>query len=77
MTQLQRDTIVARAIPGRDHSDDPKPDEVPPCGHPLNQIGDTHPFDVGNTAGGGGHPLDEPGEGGFTPLCADDKALAS
>lgn len=72
--QLQRDTIVARAIVGRDPDAVDPPEEVPPCGHPLNNEGanDTNPIWSGNTAGGGGHPLDSPGDGGYTPLCADD-----
>jgi hypothetical protein len=75
--QLQRDTIVARAIVGRKDGGGDEPDETPPCGHPLNAQDDSHPFDVGNTAGGGGHPLDSPGEGGYTPECADNKNAAT
>lgn len=74
--QLQRDAIVARAIVGRKNGGGEEPDETPPCGHPLNDQDDSHPFDVGNTAGGGDHPLESPGDGGYTPACADGKNAA-
>lgn len=79
IAQLQRDTIVALSIPGRDHSEDPTPDETPPCGHPLNLDDGEHPFGRGwrSWDGGGAHPLDLPGPGGFTPLCADDKTKSA
>ncbi len=73
ISQLQRDTIVARAIVGRDDPGGDEPDETPPCGHPLNDQNDSHPLDNVNCAGGGGHPLDSPGDGGYTPACADGK----
>ncbi len=81
ITQLQRDTIVVIAIADRDHSNDTKPEEVPPCGHPLNNQSDQHPLSHGSgwSGGGGGveHPLDHPGDGGYTPLCDDDPTAAA
>lgn len=76
VNQIQRDTIVARAIVGRTDPGGDKPDEVPPCGHPLNGQDDSHPISVGPIASGG-HSLDEPGDGGFTPACADSDTAAA
>lgn len=79
ISQLQRDTIVARAVVGRAPGGE-KPDETPPCGHPLNGDAATsgeHPLSRGWRAWDGGrHPLDDPGDGGYTPLCADSSAAS-
>lgn len=65
-------------------ADAEQPPEIPPCGNPLNASGigasDKHPMDdfgdlvappAGNTSQTG-HPLDGEGDGGYTPMCAED-----
>ena len=55
--------------------DDPEP-PAPPCGNPLNETDDFNPLNYGTYNPGGGtmiiNPLDEPGEGGFTPSCTPE-----
>lgn len=71
------------AISERTKNPEPDPEEgedggdTPPCGHPLNSDDDYHP--LGNGGGGGDddndddtHPLEEEGDGGFTPLCGKE-----
>ena len=76
ISQIQRDTIVARAIVGRRDPGGDEPEETPPCGNPLNDAGDdTNPLDrPGGSDSATGNPLDVEGEGGYTPLCSDDEA---
>lgn len=78
IAQLQRDTIVARAIVGRRPGGEDPEDKVPACGNPLNDEDDYNPLDhtsSGAWSGGGGgvdrNPLDDPGLGGYTPTCRD------
>jgi len=78
VNQIQRDTIVARAIVGRTDPGGDQPEEVPPCGHPLNSQPDSHGgSEHYSTLNGGGHRLDYPGDGGFSPLCADSDTAAA
>ena len=81
IAQLQRDTIVARAIVGRKPGGEDPEDKVPDCGNPLNDDDDYNPLDHtsgGAWSGGGGgvgvdrNPLDDPGLGGYTPTCRDN-----
>ncbi len=71
--QLQRDTIVALAIVGRAAGGD-DPEDVPPCGNPLNGDGDYNPLDMPYDTGRGesGNPLDDEGDGGYTPSCTPE-----
>lgn len=72
--QLQRDTIVALAIVGRTAGGD-EPEEPPPCGNPLNgDGGDYNPLDFPYDTGRGeaGNPLDDAGDGGYTPSCTPE-----
>ena len=80
VTQIQRDTIVARAIVGRVPGGE-EPDDAPPCGNPLNSNSDYNPLDDPAWSGGGGggggverNPLDDPGDGGYTPTCREEAA---
>lgn len=61
-------------------------DDTPICGHPLNGTGgdddDANPLDSPAHTGSGdgavgstGHPLDDEGDGGFTPTCKDDPSF--
>ena len=89
VTQIQRDTIVARAIVGRAPGEDGggggenPATRDPPCGNPLNAEPDYNPLDHVDDrpesedpeqggGGGSGNPLDDPGEGGYTPTCKDN-----
>jgi len=79
--------ITVRAIirDGEEPGEDPEKDP-PPCGNPLNKEGrdDTNPVGGGGGGGGGSggegsppedrerHPLDYPGDGGYTPTCKDE-----
>lgn len=83
IAQLQRDTIVARAIVDRKPGGEDPEDKAPNCGNPLNDENDYNPLDHGGddgsswSGGGGGagvtrNPLDDPGEGGYTPTCRDN-----
>ena len=81
IAQLQRDTIVARAIVGRKPGGEDPEDNAPNCGNPLNDEDDYNPLDhtsSGAWSGGGGgvgvdrNPLDDPGLGGYTPTCRDN-----
>lgn len=94
ISQLQRDTIVARAIVGRAAGDegggggeDPATRD-PPCGNPLNAEPDYNPLDHVDDrhegedpeqggGGGSGNPLDDAGEGGYTPTCSDLSSSAA
>lgn len=81
VTQIQRDTIVARAIVGRNPGGENPDEKTPNCGNPLNDDDDYNPLDhtsSGAWSGGGGgvgvdrNPLDDPGAGGYTPTCRDN-----
>ncbi len=77
-------SITVRAIvrDGEEGGEDPE-QEPPPCGNPLNREGENDSNPVGGGGGGGGgggsstpgaddrerHPLDYPGDGGYTPTC--------
>lgn len=80
ISQIQRDTIVALAIVGRTDPGGDDPEQAPPCGNPLNAESDYNPLDFppgqGGGEGGSDNPLDNPGEGGYTPSCADDFSAA-
>ena len=75
--QLQRDTIVARAIVGRVPGGGDPEEETPTCGNPLNDSSDYNPLDHVPIASGDRNPLDDPGPGGYTPTCRDEKAQAA
>lgn len=76
ISQLQRDTIVARAIVGRTDAGGDNPEDVPTCGNPLNEVSDYNPLDFGRQPDGDGdddsNPLDHDGDGGYTPTCRAD-----
>lgn len=78
LVQYWRGTILAPYVPAEIH---PTPEDVPVCGNPLNGlpsgVDDYNPLNgsadaIPNNTSQTGHPLDGEGEGGFTPLCADE-----
>jgi hypothetical protein len=82
LVQYHHGSIVAPFLPTEEQEEEPY-EPPPPCGNPLNDENDYNPLDhggddSGSLSGGGGgagvtrNPLDDPGEGGYTPTCRDN-----
>lgn len=81
LVQYHHGSIIAPFLPTEEQEEPYEP--PPPCGNPLNDENDYNPLDHGGdnggswSGGGGGagvtrNPLDDPGEGGYTPSCKDN-----